>query len=302
MNLKYPHLLWPAFRLQYRVQEVSLSLSQWKASQRKMKEKREDELNRAPRRSSLCSCFRPPPPPAPPSAREDSGVSHSSRRHDPSRKLNPDRIKRKDSKGRKLSVMTKSRKSRAQSRSSMASEEHSGVGRASRGQSTRLRRQDTHTQGPVYGRSRPSTQAGKGTRKLSSPMHWASHSEDQDQADEGTVEEGSQEEREEEEKTTGTGASPDDAPSPPSQPRLLTRAGTLFNKSTATVHPSPGTEQGKVAGLRGSAYASQPDIRRQTTVTRAQRAVASRDTKARPHNSLSPTCPASPASASPPNG
>ena len=131
MNLKYPHLLWPAFRLQYRVQEVTLGLTQWKSAMKRIKERKEREKKAARlgtrTRSSLASlfpCLSPPPPPPPPAHAEPSrSVSR-----DPSRKLNADRMRRKDSKShKKLSVM-RSRKSGI-SRSGL-SREHSLSGRS----------------------------------------------------------------------------------------------------------------------------------------------------------------------------
>ena len=115
MNLKYPHLLWPAFRLQYRVQEMTIGLNQWKGAMRRMKQKKDEEEGRTAVRSGCFGCFGLKPAPQPgtrnPSRSQSTIGSGSSTpsagRVGEARKLNPDRIKRRQSAAasKKLSVM-----------------------------------------------------------------------------------------------------------------------------------------------------------------------------------------------------
>lgn len=58
MNLRYPHLLWPAFRLQNRIQEMTLGIATWKKVNQRMKEKGKLQKKFGPRPfCPLCFCL-----------------------------------------------------------------------------------------------------------------------------------------------------------------------------------------------------------------------------------------------------
>ena len=229
MNLKYPHLLWPAFRLQYRVQEVTLGLSQWKLAQNRMKEKVKKEQQAKhlhpthPNPSLCCLPFHQPPPPPPEDS--DSGITG----RDPSRKLNPDRIRHKESKNKQLSVMRSRRSGGVKSRSQMSGE------MSMSGRTGRSSRQQGHG-GTGEGGGRPSQPRGR----LGSPQHWMSASGDSEARDDR------REEREDEGKVEGEGSESERTTGP-------SRTLPGGSRSSASVHPAPGGEVRKATSLRGAA-------------------------------------------------
>ena len=113
MNLKYPHLLWPAFRLQYRVQEMTIGLNQWKGAVKRMKLRKDTEEGRTTAKAGWFSCFGAPQQQSTrqrsrsQSKDSDSGGATPSGRHGDGRKLNTDRIRRRQSgaASKKLSVI-----------------------------------------------------------------------------------------------------------------------------------------------------------------------------------------------------
>ena len=132
MNLKYPHLLWPAFRLQYRIQEMTIGLNQWKGAIKRMKQRKDMEEGRTTARSGCLACFggqqqrQVAPRSRSQSHDTESGGTTPSGRHGDVRKLNPDRIRRRQSgaASKKLSVM-KGGRSKAHSQSMHSSNERS---------------------------------------------------------------------------------------------------------------------------------------------------------------------------------
>ena len=270
MNLKYPHLLWPAFRLQYRVQEVTLGLSQWKDAQRRVKGKKDDEMGRgavATRRGfcGLCSCLADPPPPPPPQSAHggESSMSKSSARRDPSRKLNPDRLRRKDSKGAKKLSVLKSKKSGVHSRSQQSAEVSVSTRPTTSHQpSVRLRRADTHTGTGAHrpakeGSGSRSAKVTSGGQRLSSLMKGMSASRSKDDGD-GDEEEGVREETSDAVRNESLGSELDE-PVRIVHKRVAAHAATfLTGRGSAPVHPV-GAEQGNVAVLRATkTYSSTP--------------------------------------------
>lgn len=105
MNLKYPHLLWPAFRLQYRVQEQTLGLSAWKATQKKMRDKLKPR--EATQKKGCFGFLR-----SGGTVKPDEVVAGQNSPSEPSlvtmtppvRKLNPDRLRHVSTRVKKLSV------------------------------------------------------------------------------------------------------------------------------------------------------------------------------------------------------
>ena len=250
MNLKYPHLLWPAFRLQYRVQEMTLGLSQWKRLHRQMKASKERSASLTdppPPRTplhSLCPCLSLPPPPPTLRPPPPPTVDSLSSRRDPTRKLNPDRIRRKQSKRRKLSVL-KSRGSRRSSFSRGSGEgSTSGLSRQAtmRGGGEGQVNGGGSGGGGGSGLKRVDTVKGGGGKGLASSVRWASGSSAESESGR-RVDGGSDEE---DGRTGGSGLS--------ARQRRIERG-----KSSASVHPAGSTtEQRRPSALRtSSAWESQ---------------------------------------------
>jgi Ca2+-binding EF-hand superfamily protein len=151
MNLKYPHLLWPAFRLQYRVQELTLGLNQWKRVQRRMKE-RKDRLKdlhsgkaAAKKRKRWLGCFG--------QQQQEAGKAEDGEKDDTvtslnasggERKLNAERVRRKENKGKKLSVTKSSRQQQHSPRRSGSSERSNNSDSVDARSNNAHRRADTH--------------------------------------------------------------------------------------------------------------------------------------------------------------
>ena len=242
MNLKYPHLLWPAFRLQYRVQEMTLGLSTWKGLQRDIKMKREKgalaALPPPPPRSltsTLLPCLFPPPavlppptsvPPHTPSSlpHSDDSFSGRGRRIDPTRKLNPDRIRRKESKKQKGLSVLRSRKS-----GGVSSRSKAGGGTSREQSRTAVSRQPTMRGGLKRMNTVRGGGRGGGGKRLASPMHWASGSSVESESGQaGTERREREQEGGEEDEDEGEVAT-----SPSGERERLQRG-----KSSASVHPA----------------------------------------------------------------
>ena len=295
MNLKYPHLLWPAFRLQYRIQEMTIGLNQWKGAIKRCKQKKELEEGRVTARTGCFGCFGGKPQPhmggrngsRSQSKSTESGATTPSGRHSEGRKLNADRIKRRQSgaASKKLSVM-KGRSRHNLSQSIHSSNERSLTSHTSHTQHTRtttatghrrtitatstnsthhhnnksLRRNTTHatvTRG-VHSRDESEVVAGR--------MGWASQSIAEEKVDRLHAPRGSvltaAASQEVIEDADTSAQSDDDGDSPEQPARVIPKKGpnnrsnTFFPHKSSSVHPldvGGGGERGAVVSRRSSA-------------------------------------------------
>ena len=293
MNLKYPHLLWPAFRLQYRVQEMTIGLNQWKGAMRRMKQRKDEEEGRAAERGGCFGCFglRHAPQPAgrgPSRSQSQIGSGSSTPsagRAGEARKLNPDRIKRRQSAAasKKLSVM-KGRSRLHQSQSQHSSNERSLTSHASHTQHTytdtgglrrtttsvsttsgnkSLRRKPTHTHAVTRGNS-----SGGESEAPVAGRAWASQSiaeEGEDKAPFGHASGSPPQESIDE--ADASAQSEDDELSEAEPARILPRRAPLQRTNTsvarksAAVHPLPPGATGGRTRAASSVHA----VRRQAS-------------------------------------
>ena len=228
MNLKYPHLLWPAFRLQYRVQELTLGLNQWKRVQRRIKERKDrlKELNSGKaaakkKKQRWLGCFGQQQLEAvrPEDGEGDDAVP-SLNAAGGERKLNAERLRRKENKGKKLSV-TKSGRQHSPRRSASSH-------RSASSDNVDARSSKAHRRGDTHGSTAGARSSNRRGRHDSAPT-W----------DSGIEDDGLSEREEEREAQASGGRRP--------------AQGKKRLGSSASVHPQPAA-----AKKTASSYASHP--------------------------------------------